>query len=942
MVGRGCGQEAGLRSAQWGMGTAGTVVALALALAAVGAAAHVVDAHAVALQITAPSDRTLEAYDRLTSLSEYHYGRATTKSNSTAPITITNDAPRQFPMGTTIITWTARQGNEVAVDTQRITRQDTRPPYILEPQCKTFEATGTLTQLSQDDYGVPETRDVSGVRSLTNNAPPAGFPLGITNIKWTATDTLGHSSSKTFCGAYVVDTIAPTLTPPKPHVVKATSSSMSLGTAQFGTATSTDTVTANPTITNDAPDKFPLGDTVITWNATDGSGNYSLARQLVRVIDANVPALAVPPTRIIEATGPTTLPRQSDLGEASATDSVDPNPKITNDLTSALGLGVSNVLWTATDASKNAIWDTQVIAIVDTTPPKITPPGDVLIDSASPVALSSVDIGTATAVDLVDGSVTPTGDAPSTLPLGTTTVTWTAADARGTSASAEQEITVVPSRILRTIQPPSPSEAWAHGFGHKLARSGDLLLVSNTLHAKDGMARAGAVHVYGTGDGALDRTLHYGATAQRANQYFGGSIAAVDGGQVAVGARGYDSSGRFAGSVQVFNPATGAHVRTIENPSAASGGGTGDSFGAFTASLGDKLAVAAHKHDAPGASDAGRVYIYNVSNGALLWTLENPDPDAGDQFGRRLAAFEDSTGEHVYVGSRDHNGKKGAVYAFKVGSTAPAWTATALPGTANTRYAYEAIVPDGLGGVFVGESYIRSGVTWEGRVRHYGPDGALLGTVKPDACCARDFGSRLAVANGLLYAGDRYAVGGGRVTAHGVGDRELAGSFSNPASSSTHFGFALEPLGGTLLAASEHASSATRVHVLDLPSITGIRSAPASGAAGASGASGAVGAAAPAPAALFEPALVSTSLGAGTITLTYDTELDPFEVDIDDYELGGGLTIVSAVASGKTVTIEYIGPASGASGAAGAAGSSGPTAELVGDIGLYARQGGAN
>lgn len=920
----------GGRAAAW---AAGAIVAAVVAVAAVGVASYALDAHAVALTVTAPADRTLEAHSKQTVARLVRYGQATAESNSTAPIIITNDAPERFPVGTTTITWTARQGTEVAVDTQRITMQDTRPPRIDRTDCKTFEATGPLTQLSQGDYNVPNVIDVSDIRSLTNNAPPAGFPLGVTNLTWTAVDAQGHSASKTFCGAYVVDTTSPSLTVPPPYVIKAVSALTPL-TSQFGKASATDAVTTSPTIRNNAPDKFPVGITVITWNATDGAGNHSSATQQIRIVDAEAPALTIPSTRIVEATGATTMPTQNDLGTATATDNVDPSPKISNDLTGSIGLGANRVLWTATDKSGNSSWKTQVVAIVDTTPPEVTAPADVLIDSATPVALSSVVIGAATAVDLVDGAVTPTSDAPSTLPLGTTTVTWSAADARGASSSAAQEITVVPSRILRTIQPPSPSEPWAHGFGHKLARSGDLLLVSNTLHAKDGMARAGAVHVYGVADGALDRTLHYSATAQRANQYFGGSIAAVDGGQVAVGARGYDASGRFAGSVQVFNPATGAHVRTIDNPSAtSSGGGTGDSFGAFTASLGDKLAVAAHKHDAPGASDVGRVYIYNVSNGALLWTLENPDPDAGDQFGRRLAAFEDAKGEHVYVGSRDDGGKKGAVYAFKVGSTTPAWKATALPGTANTRYAYEAIVPDGEGGVFVGESYIRSGVTWEGKVRHYGPGGTLLGSVDPDACCSRDFGSRLAVANGLLYAGDRYAVGGGSITAHDAADRKLAGSFGNPAASSTHFGFALEPLGGALLAASEHSSSATRVHVLDLPSITGIRPSPASGA---SGASGAAGAAAPAPPALFEPTLVSTAFGDGTVTLTYDAELDPFEVGIDDYELGGGLTIVSATAVGKTVTVEHIGST------AGAAGASGPAVEMVGDIGLYERRGGAD
>jgi len=66
------------------------------------------------------------------------------------------------------------------------------------------------------------------------------------------------------------------------------------------------------------------------------------------------------------------------------------------------------------------------------------------------------------------------------------------------------------------------------------------------------------------------------------------------------------------------------------------------------------------------------------------------------------------------------------------------------------------------------------------------------------------------------------------------------------------------------------------------------------------------------------------------VILTYDTDLDPFEVGLDDYDLGAGLAIVSVAASGPSVTIEYIGGAPGAT----------PAPEMVGEIGLYARPGG--
>ena len=47
------------------------------------------------------------------------------------------------------------------------------------------EATGPLTQVILEASLVS---DALGVVSLVNDAPPAGFPLGSTDVTWTATD----------------------------------------------------------------------------------------------------------------------------------------------------------------------------------------------------------------------------------------------------------------------------------------------------------------------------------------------------------------------------------------------------------------------------------------------------------------------------------------------------------------------------------------------------------------------------------------------------------------------------------------------------------------------------------------------------------------------------------------------------------------------------------
>lgn len=58
-------------------------------------------------------------------------GTPTVTDNCPDPVTVTNDAPADFPLGTTIVTWTATDGkNNVATATQEVTVTDTEPPMI--------------------------------------------------------------------------------------------------------------------------------------------------------------------------------------------------------------------------------------------------------------------------------------------------------------------------------------------------------------------------------------------------------------------------------------------------------------------------------------------------------------------------------------------------------------------------------------------------------------------------------------------------------------------------------------------------------------------------------------------------------------------------------------------------------------------------------------------
>ena len=213
----------------------------------------------------------------------------------------------------------------------------------------------------------------------------------------------------------------------------------------IGQATASD-IFGPVTIANDAPVAFPLGVTVVTWTATDQNGNRAQGAQSVTVTapDTTPPVVTAPPPINTEATAVDT---PVDLGAASALDDVDGPITPTPDRTGPFPLGLHNVTWSATDQAGNLGSAIQTVEIADTTPPSLTAPADVEVESNGP---TQVDIGSATAVDLFT-PVLIENDAPAQFPLGTTVVQWTATDANGNQARAEQRVVVVEPALSNVI-----------------------------------------------------------------------------------------------------------------------------------------------------------------------------------------------------------------------------------------------------------------------------------------------------------------------------------------------------------------------------------------------------------------------------------------------------------------------------------------------------------
>ncbi|MGI0010577.1 MAG: beta strand repeat-containing protein, partial [Nitrosopumilaceae archaeon] len=396
--------------------------------------------------ITAPSDVVLEAVS--STENPVPIGQAI--AFDIQYVTITNNAPYVFPLGETIITWNATDiEGHWAVVTQKITVVDTTSPTLVLPADVAAEASSPDHNVIS--IGEATAQDVIGISSITNNAP-SDFPFGKTVVTWTAVDTYGNSvsSNQTIT---IVDTTAPQLKVPKDIVAEATDPTLNI--VQLGDATASDIISVD-SITNDAPDAFPIGFTTVTWTAKDTSGNTVNATQTVTVRDTTSPIITAPSDIAVEATS--SSGNTISIGEANASDIIGMS-SITNNAPSTFPLGETIVTWTAVDNHGNSASATQKITVVDTTAPTITAPDDIIFEALSPTE-NTVSIGISNTTDIIDSNPAITNNAPSTFQLGETIVTWNVTDAAGNSAVATQKITVVDT-TTPTIVAPSDIEAEA-------------------------------------------------------------------------------------------------------------------------------------------------------------------------------------------------------------------------------------------------------------------------------------------------------------------------------------------------------------------------------------------------------------------------------------------------------------------------------------------------
>ncbi len=420
-----------------------------------------------------------------------------------------------YPVGTTVVNVSSETGGGSCSFT--ITVVQATPPTISCPANKTATAASGDTTATVA-VGTPTTNPATGVTvvGIRSDDPVCNdseidpacvpvpvtdpYPIGQTTITWVVRDSNGLSSTcvqtitvnSSNCGN---DTTPPTITAPPDITVGTGPGSLSCFVGlddELGVPTVVESCSYTVSTTGIPPNNaFPVGTTTVHYRATDGAGNVSaLVDQHVTVGDNTPPIIEAPADAAytclndVPAASPSQATRGTVLDENG--NPLPPGPPIDNCGTptvtvteSSSGAGsiasprIITRTFTAVDSHGNSASDIQTITVTDGTPPTITAPSNVSVNTGPGATfcgtvISNATLGTASASDNCAGVTVSRSPSGNTFSVGNTTVTWTATDWAGNTATANQTVTVTDNTVpviscpaSITLEPTCPSGAIA-------------------------------------------------------------------------------------------------------------------------------------------------------------------------------------------------------------------------------------------------------------------------------------------------------------------------------------------------------------------------------------------------------------------------------------------------------------------------------------------------
>lgn len=211
-----------------------------------------------------------------------------------------------------------------------------------------------------------------------------------------------------------------------------------------------------------------------------------------------------------------------------------------------------------------------------------------------------------------------------------------------------------------TIDKPAGSET--NSFGGSIALSETHLAISDRVRL---ITQRGVVYIYNIASKSLVRTIENpdaGGATSATEDNFGYAIDISDT-HLLVGFSGYSS---YSGRAYLYNISTGGVVHTLNNPN-ITGSTASDRFGRDLKLQGVRIFCAATGEDTEVGNDMGVVYAFSVTTGQRLYTVKNPaeyGTSTDDDFGRTIVASEKYTAIAAPSEFNDAEDNDGVVYIY--------------------------------------------------------------------------------------------------------------------------------------------------------------------------------------------------------------------------------------------------------------------------------------
>ena len=341
-------------------------------------------------------------------------------------------------VGQYTVTYTAidSAGNRATL-TRTVNIVDVTPPNItLNGEANiTLEQNAVYTEL-----GATALDGVDGNVSVTITGTVDTSIVGSYTIIYTAQDNAGNESNSTRA-ITVIDVTPPVIT--LNGEINSTLEQNAIYT-ELG-ATAVDAVDGNVTVEiSGNVDTSTVGNYIITYSAVDNASNEANITRTITVIDVTSPVIT------LNGKANMTLEQNTNYNELGATalDAVDGNVSVTiiGDVDTSI-VGSYTIIYTAQDSVGNESNSTRTITVIDVTPPVITLNGE----ANSTLEYDDIyeELG-ATATDNSDANVSvEISGMVDTSVEGSHTVTYTATDSSGNTATVIRTVT-----IEKRIEPP--------------------------------------------------------------------------------------------------------------------------------------------------------------------------------------------------------------------------------------------------------------------------------------------------------------------------------------------------------------------------------------------------------------------------------------------------------------------------------------------------------